>query len=202
MIFHGLVLYLYYNKSGEEIEVKKILVLTGSPRENGNSDLLAEAFIEGARQAGHETAKFKAGLKQIQGCMACKACWSKDRACVIRDGFTELEPLLEAADMIVFATPLYWFGMPAQLKAAIDRFYAYNSDACRRPLKASECVLLACGNDEGPEIFDGLIASYKSMANYLDWKDRGIVTVNGVDSIGDIKNTDALERAKKLGKSI
>ncbi len=182
--------------------MKNILVLTGSPRKGGNSDLLAEAFMKGAISSGHTVNKFETAFKSIQGCKACKACWSTETACIFKDGFTELEPLLEKADLIVFATPLYWFGMSSQLKAAIDRFYAYMRDNCRRPLKATESVLLACGNDKDPEIFDGLIGTYRGMANYLKLTDRGIIAVTNVDEIGDIKKTDALKQAEDLGKKI
>jgi hypothetical protein len=77
--------------------------------------------------------------------------------------------------------------MSSQLKAAIDRFYAYMRDNCRRPLKATESVLLTCGSDKESEIFNGLIGTYKGMANYLKLTDRGIIAITGVDEIGDIK---------------
>jgi multimeric flavodoxin WrbA len=87
---------------------------------------MAEAFMKGALSKGHQVTKFRAAAKAISGCKACNTCWSKDRACSFRDGFTELEPLLEKADVTVFASPLYWFGMSSQIKAAIDRMYAYD----------------------------------------------------------------------------
>lgn len=182
--------------------MKNILVLTGSPRRGGNSDLLADAFIKGALAKGHSVNKFETAFKHIQGCRACKACWSTETACIYTDGFTELEPLLEEAEVLVFATPLYWFGMSAQLKATIDRFYAYMRDNCKRPLKISESVLLTCGGDKEPEIFDGIIATYRSMANYLKWTDRGIIAVTNMDEIGDIKRTNTLKQTEKLGEAI
>ncbi len=182
--------------------MKNILVLTGSPRKGGNSDLLAEAFIKGALANGHIVNKFETAFKQIQGCRACKACWSTETACIYKDDFTELEPMLEKANLIVFATPLYWFGMSSQLKAAIDRFYAYMRDNCRRPLQATESVLLVCGSDKKIEIFDGIIGTYKGMTNYLKWTDRGIIAVPDISNVGDIKKTDALKQAEKLGKTI
>ena len=134
---------------------KNILVLTGSPRKNGNTDRLAQAFIDGAIEAGHQVQRFDAGRKRINGCTACDACWSKGTACVFTDGFTELEPMLEAADVLVIASPLYWSTFPAQLKAAIDKLYAYVSPACQHPLKIKESALLACGELEGEQIFIG-----------------------------------------------
>jgi multimeric flavodoxin WrbA len=85
---------------------KNILIITGSPRKNGNSDMMADAFIKGALAAGHKTIKFEAAFKKISGCTACDKCWSTGSACVINDDFAGLEPLLEEADMIVLAFPL------------------------------------------------------------------------------------------------
>ena len=96
--------------------MKNILVLTGSPRKGGNSDLMADAFIKGAIAKGHQVIKFETAKKVIGGCKACDKCWSLGTACVFRDDFAELEPLIEKADVIVLATPLYWFNMSAQIK--------------------------------------------------------------------------------------
>jgi multimeric flavodoxin WrbA len=181
---------------------KNILVLTGSPRKNGNTDLLAQAFIEGAIEAGHQVERYDAGRKMIHGCTACDACWSKGTACVFTDGFTELEPMLEAADVLVIASPLYWSTFPAQLKAAIDKLYAYVSPACQLPLKIKESALLACGELEGEQIFKGMVETYLGIADYLAWLNRGIIRVPEVFAKGDILKTDALEKAKTLGKSI
>jgi multimeric flavodoxin WrbA len=181
---------------------KNILVLTGSPRKQGNSDRMAEAFIKGAEQSGHTISKFEAGRKNIHGCRACEACWSKDTACVFRDGFTELEPMAEQAEVIVFCSPLYTYGFSAQLKAALDKFNAYCQPQCKRPLRIKECVLLTCGGDESADIFDGMIASYKSLAKYFRWENRGIIAVPAIHKKGDILKTDVLKHAEELGRNI
>ncbi len=181
---------------------KNILILTGSPRKNGNSEMLADAFMKGALEKGHSVSKFETAFKKVNGCIACDTCWSQGTACSFRDGFTELEPLLEAADVIVFATPLYWSSMTAQLKAAVDKFYAYAVEACKRPLKIRESVFLVCGECEGMQIFDGVIEIYKGIADYMKWENRGIIAVPEVHAKGDIQKTDALERAEELGRSI
>jgi len=178
---------------------RNILVVTGSPRKRGNSELLADALIEGALSVGHTVTKFEAAFKSIGGCTACDKCWTKDRACVFTDGFSELEPLLESAEVIVFATPLYWSTVPAQLKAVIDKLYAYLSESRRRPLAIQESVLLVCGECEGVFIFEGVIDMYRGLAEYLKWKNRGIVAVPQVFHAGDVLQTDGLQQARELG---
>ncbi len=183
-------------------EKKNILVLTGSPRRNGNSDRMADAFIKGALSVGHEVTKFETAKKEIGGCKACKTCWSKGKPCSFRDDFDELAPLLEAADVIVFSTPLYWFGFTAQIKSAIDRMYAYIGKSCKRPLKIKESLLLVCGADDEMKIFDGIIATYKEIAHYMKWEDKGVLAVPKVNEKGDIGATDALVKAEGYGKSL
>ena len=178
---------------------KNILIITGSPRKKGNSEMLAEAFARGARSNGHTVAVFEAATKNINGCKACGACWSKGRACFFTDGFTDLEPLLEQADVVVFASPLYWFSFSTQIKAAIDKMNAYDSERALRPLKVTESALLVCGAGENSNIFDGIIATYKSMLEYMHWKNMGIIAVPGVQEKGDIPDS-ALEQAEQLGK--
>ena len=119
---------------------KNILVLTGSPRSNGNSFMLADAFIKGAEEAGHRIQRFDAARKQIDGCRACNQCFKHGKACLFDDDFNSLAPILEEADVLVLATPLYWFSFPTQLKAALDKFYAFMAGG--RPLKIKECALL------------------------------------------------------------
>lgn len=177
---------------------KNVLVLTGSPRKNGNSEAIADAFIKGAAAAGHQTVKFQAAHKKIAGCRACDTCFTKGTPCSVRDDFAELEPLLEKADVIVYCTPVYWFGMTAQIKAAIDRMYAYGN----HPLPVKECVLLSCAGDENTRVFTGVIDNYINIAWYLGWKDRGMLIVPDVNDIGEINKTEALEKAEEMGRNI
>ncbi len=179
---------------------KNILVLTGSPRKHGNSSILAEAFIRGATEKGHTVTTFNAS-KNMGGCKACDRCWSNGRACIFVDAFIELEPLLEQADALIFVSPLYWFGFSAQLKAAIDRTYAYLSPNTLRPLKIRESALLVCAGDTDTSVFNGLVSTYETMLLHLNWKNFGILTIPGVLEKGDILNTDAQEKARQLGMS-
>lgn len=179
---------------------KNILVLTGSPRKGGNSDQLADAFIAGAKHAGHTTVKYATADKQIKGCIHCDSCFSKSTACSISDDFVELAPLVEQADMIVFATPLYWFTFSAQMKAAIDKFHSFVIGG--KTLKIQQCVLLVCGGNPDLSVFEGIVASYKSIARHMKWQDCGTILVPGVHGKKDVATTDALVRAETLGKSV
>ena len=163
---------------------------------------MANAFIKGAQSAGHDVTKFETAHKKIGGCKACKTCWSTGRPCTFQDDFDELAPLLESADVLVFATPIYWFSFPAKLKAVLDKMNAYLSPDCNRPLKIKESLLLVCGADEGLEIFDGIIATYRAIVRYMKWENRGVLTVPNVTEKEDIESTHALIAAEQLGKSL
>ncbi|HBU12415.1 MAG TPA: flavodoxin family protein [Clostridiales bacterium] len=181
---------------------KKILVLTGSPRKGGNSDMLADAFIAGAKSAGHEAYKFETAFMDLHGCNACNTCWSTDTACSQKDDFNKLEPLVESCDAVVFAAPLYWFAFPAQLKNVIDRFYAYGGTGGPRPMTIKESVLLFCSHGTDEQGYAPIVKIYEMSANYLGWKNRGVLTVNGVGKPGEIQKTDALEKAGQMGRDL
>jgi multimeric flavodoxin WrbA len=181
--------------------MKKILVITGSPRKNGNSTLLANAFIEGAETAGNEVMLFEAGNAEIKGCTACNTCFTKGTACSFEDDFNrKLVPMLENADMIVFSTPLYWATFSAQLKLAIDKLCAF--DFGKKELKIKEAILMVCGATSDMADFKGIIETYEIILKYESWENRGILIVPNVNEIGDIKSTDWLEKAKNMGLGI
>lgn len=176
---------------------KKILVLTGSARKHGNSDMLADAFIKGAKEAGHTIFKFETARKDIKGCLACNRCYSNGDACSRKDDFNELAPLLEQADMIVIATPLYWFTFPAQVKAAVDKLYALLVG--KRESAIRDSILLVCGETGEMTDFDGIIKTYELIVQYEKWHNAGILTVPGVAEKGDVLKTGALEKAEQMG---
>ena len=102
--------------------MKNILVILGGGRPNGNTAQLAEAFARGAREAGHRVETVSLLKTEVRGCLGCNAC-RRGKPCVQRDGFGELVPKIEAADLLVFASPLYFWTFSAKLKALIERFY-------------------------------------------------------------------------------
>ena len=181
---------------------KNILVLTGSPRIGGNSDMLADAFIKRAQENGHTLNKVRTAALTINGCRACDACWTSGSACVQRDGMVEIEPLLETADVLVLVSPLYFFGMSAQLKIVIDRLYAYCIESCLRPLRIKECALLMCGETDAKQSFSGAVETYKNIADYMHWQNKGILLVPNVLNKGDIEKSSGLAEVQSISMSI
>ena len=180
--------------------MKKILVLTGSPRKNGNSSMMADAFIKGAEKNGNEVIRFDAGFMKLSGCTACNTCWSTDTACTVKDDFNKIEPYLESCDAIVFSIPLYWFSFPAQVKCIIDRLYAYGGSGGPRPMTIKESALMIVSEDTNPEQFKSLYAMYDGMCSFLHWDVKSILTAGGVGNPGDIQNTEFLATAEELGE--
>ncbi len=121
---------------------KEILILTGSPRHGGNSDLLAAAFQKGAEAAGHSVTQFATASKKFYPCLACDTCWYQGRPCSIKDDFNGLANLLEAADLIVFATPLYWFTFPPISRQSSINFTLMNRR--RRLYRCMAKIALCC----------------------------------------------------------
>lgn len=182
---------------------KKILLLTGSPRQLGNSALLADAFIQGVKEAGHTAKVFETAFHPVLPCKACDKCWTTGKPCVFTDGFNALAPRLEEADVLALCTPLYWFTMSAQLKSAVDKLYSYMKPGAPRKLKIKECVLLAAAEgNEADGDYDGLKATYKSIADYLKWKDCGSVLAGGTWDPGDVIKNGKLKEAQELGRTL
>ncbi len=174
----------------------KILVLTGSPHKDGTSALLADKFVEGALEKGHQVARFDTAFKKVGGCLGCGFCWDHNGVCVQKDDMTEVYgPLLEA-ELVVFVTPLYFWDMTAQLKCVVDRFYAFNRELTN---PARSAVLLATCNSMQPWAMDALTAHYKAILRHLHWEDRGVLLAQGMGVRADIENSEFPQRAKELG---
>lgn len=175
----------------------KILVLTGSPRTNGNSWTLAARFIQGAQEAGHEVVRFDAALKNVHPCIACNSC-GMNGPCVFEDDFAFVREHIVPAGLVVFATPMYYFGFSTQLKAVIDRFYALNGDL-HRPKKA--VLLMTYANTSEKEALP-ILTHYEVLLDYMGWTDAGRVIAPGVWPAGAINSTPFPEQAYRLGRSV
>lgn len=188
--------YAGSNQGTERVKMK-ILVLTGSPRKDGNSNELANRFIEGAREAGHDVFRFDAANSDVHPCIACNSC-GMDGPCVFKDDFEQVREHIIPADLVVFATPLYYFGISAQLKTVIDRFYAINGQIHVPKL----AVLLMTFANSSRKNANALEAHYDALLDYLGWRDAGRIIAPGVWTAGSIKNTAYPDQAYQLGKRL
>ena len=169
----------------------KITVLNGSPRKQ-NTTAMAEAFAEGARAAGHEVEVLQVGKMKINGCLACEYCHGKGAGqCVQKDDMEKVMPAYKDCDMIVFASPIYYFDMTAQLSAAIQRVYAIG-----KPTKATKAALLL--SSASPNPFEGAIATYKTMIGYMGLENAGIITAAGEENGSEAKLKEICDFAKAL----
>ena len=176
----------------------KVTVITGSPRKQGATALLAEEFIKGAKEAGHDVFRFDAAFEKVAPCLACDRCRADNEKCVQSDSMEKLNPELLAADYIVFVSPLYYFGMSAQIKAVIDRFYAKNSSL----MGGKNTVLMSACHASDDWAMPALADHYKTILKYLKWNDGGILLAVGCGERDDIKKTDYPSQAYQMGKKI
>lgn len=177
----------------------KITVITGSPHKNGTSALLADRFIEGAMEAGHDVFRFNSAFEQVKPCLGCDQCGLGRNKCVHDDSMNKLNPELLDADIVVFVTPLYYFGMSAQIKTVIDRFYGNNYKLMGSGKKA---MLMATSYDNNDWTMTDLVTHYKTIVKYLRWKDVGIILATGCGTRSDIEQSEYPVQAYQMGKSI
>ena len=169
----------------------KITVLNGSPRKQ-NTAAMVDAFAEGAKAAGHEVEVIQVGKMKINGCLACEYCHGKGEGkCVQKDDMEKVMPAYKDCDMIVFASPIYYFDVTAQLSAAIQRVYAIG-----KPAKATRAALLL--SSASPNPFEGAIATYRTMIGYMGLEDAGIITAAGEENGSEAKLTEIRDFAKAL----
>ena len=181
---------------------KKILVVIGSPRYEGNTTLMAEAFIEGAKESGHIVNVFDVNEFDIKGCVACNCCWANGKPCAHSEDFNTFAEMVTLSDVIVFASPVYWGTYPAPLKAFIDKMYCFAVPWCKKHISFKETVLLSCGDGPDASAFDVINLVYKGLCDFLKWNVVDMIEVPGLVEAGAIKNTDALEKARKKGRKI
>ena len=157
-----------------------ILILQGSPRANGNTAWMSEVFRKDAEAAGHQVTLVDVARKKIAGCLACEYCHGKGNgACVQNDDMQELYRLLAEAEVLVLASPVYYFTMSAQIQAPIQRIYNMN-----KPPKVKMMAMLL--SSYSPGVYDGAIGEYDGIRNYWGVEDAGIVTAKA-----DEQKTDA-----------
>lgn len=178
--------------------MSRIVVLVGSMRKGGNTDLLAQAFAEGAGRNNTMEIVSVADYK-VNPCIGCNSCFTREgNQCFQKDDMAEIYKKLKMADMLVIASPVYFYGISAELKAIIDRLHT----PMRNEFQIKKLALLLVGAATLPELFDAIKLQYQLVLNFFHLEDAGMVLVRGVKDIGDIKETKALEEAFNLGNSI
>ena len=183
--------------TAKEKKSMNILVLTGSPRKNGNSNTLATFFIKGAEEAGHTVHRFDAAFHQVHSCTACNSC-GMDGPCIFQDDFAFVREHIIPADLVAFVTPMYYFGFSSQLKAVIDRFYALND----RIHVSKKAVLMVTYADNREKKERPIRTHYDILLDYLGWEDAGRIIAPGVWPVGAINHTAYPKKAYELGKSL
>ncbi len=180
---------------------KKIVILNGSPRRTGNTSALVKAFTEGAESAGHTVTEFFLDSMNIHGCKGCFGGHSsKECPCVQRDDMNKIYPVVRECDVIVLASPLYYWNMSGQIRTAIDRLFALeegDGNLLRGHGKASALLMAAEGHG-----FEDVLVYYNHLMEHLKWNNLGHVLAGGNGDIGDIEGKAEISAAYELGKSI
>ena len=173
-------------------------MLMGSPNRNGSTAMLAEEFARGAREAGHSVEIIDAARAGVHPCTGCIHC-GYEGPCVQKDGMEDIRPRILGADMMVFATPLYYYGMSAQLKTLIDRFCAFNGSIQKKHMRSA--LLSAAWNDDD-WTFEALMAHYRTLTRYLNLKDMGAVLGRGCGTPAMTRRTPYPRQACELGRGL
>lgn len=175
---------------------KKIVVVTGSPRKNGNSFAMTDAFIKAAEGKGHTVTRFDAALSRVGGCRACETCFKTGKACSFDDDFNTIAPAILEADAVVFTMPVYWYSIPAQIKGVIDRLFSFVVGG--KDIAGKECAVIACCEEDDMSVMDGVRVPLERSAALMKWTMVGEVLVPGVLNVGDIEKTDGCAQAAAL----
>ena len=176
----------------------RITILFGSPNRKGSTNILVENFVRGATEAGHECEVLDVCHMNIHPCTGCVAC-GYEGPCVQKDDVEQIRAKLVASEMVVFATPLYYYGMSAQLKIVVDRFCAYNSSLNSKHLKSA---LLTVAWNADDWTFEALEAHYKTLVRYINFEDKGMILGYGCGSPAMTQRSRYPEEAYKLGRGL
>ena len=179
--------------------MKNVIIISSSPRKKGNSDLLCDEFLKGAKSAGHKVEKIFLKDKKINFCTGCDFCVKKNfTTCSQKDDMKEILEKMISADVIVFATPIYFYTISGQLKTLIDRMsarYAY--------IKNKEFFYIFTAQEDNKNAIKYALGELKGlMANLEKPKQKGYLFAGGVWHKGEVKNTPFMKKAFEFGKSI
>ena len=180
---------------------KKIMILNGSPRKNGNTSMLVRAFTEGAESVGHTVSEFFLSSLHIQGCKGCfEGHSTRICPCVQKDDMDSIYPAVRDCNAIVLASPLYYWNLSGQLRTTMDRLFALEeNDGNLLRGQNRACALLMAAEGHG---FEDVLTYYNHLMEHLQWKNLGHVLAGGNGNVGDIAGKPELQQAYHLGKSI
>lgn len=173
-----------------------ILILTGSPRKNGTSNLLLKNFLNGIDKEKNNIKRYDTAFLKIDGCNACYEC--ENGKCIKKDDMQDIYNDLLRADMIVFVTPIYYYNFSAQLKKVIDRFYAIDEELHTK----KEVILLATACNAEEKVIKPIQMELEAICEYFGWNIKEKIFALGCGEVEDIKAYKYLEEAYNLGKSI
>lgn len=182
---------------------KNIIILNGSPRMKGNTAMLCDAFVKGAENAGHAVTRFDLQRMDIHGCLGCMK-GGKDPAspCVQKDDMEKIYPAYQDADIVVLASPMYFWSVSSQLKAALDRLFAVAEANPGYENPHKECILIMAAEGDSQSNWKPMRDYYHALLGFLGWKDRGQILAGGVLEAGAVAGKPAVEEASRLGASI
>lgn len=178
--------------------MSRIVVLTGSVRKDGNTDLLAKAFAEEAGKL-HEVEVISVADYDVHPCIGCNSCFTREgHRCFREDDMQRIYDSLLQADILVVASPVYFYGISAQLKAVIDRIHT----PLRNDFPIRKLGMILVGAADIPDLFDPIILQYRMLLRFFSLEDIGMVLVPGAKDKGDVLHTDGIRRARELAEKI
>ena len=176
--------------------MSRILVLIGSPRKGGNTELLARAFAEGAG-VQHEVELLSVTDYRIHPCIGCNSCYtSEEHRCFQLDGMQLIYEKLKQADTLIIASPVYFYGISAQLKALVDRLHT----PMRNDFRIRKLGLILVGAADLPDLFDPIILQFRMILRFFRLEDAGTVLVRSAKEKGDVLATEGISLAREMGQ--
>jgi multimeric flavodoxin WrbA len=177
---------------------KKVLVLSASPRKGGNSDVLCDQFMLGAEEASNQTEKIFLRDKTIGYCIGCGTCFITKKGCSIKDDMDEIMDKMIVADVIVMATPVYFYTMNGQLKTLIDRTCARYTE-----INDKDFYFIVAAADDSEPAMERTLEGFRGFTSCLERpNEKGVIYGIGAWNIGDIKGSKAMEQAYEMGNAV
>ncbi len=172
-----------------------ITIINGSPRKNGNTAIMVDAFVRGATEAGHRVSVFSLAGRELHGCTGCAYCGAHGGHCVYNDYITDIVDSTNEADMVVFASPIYWNFLTAQLTAVIDRLHTYSDG---HPFKKAALLLNAAVD------YTFRLSSewFREACEYQGWENLGIIAIDGMQDKGSMASHPRLPEVYRFATSL